>query len=195
MAGDFGLSCCCCCLLAKSLCRFVDFDVTDTAGRKAEDGHWRTGMDLVFVCCCLRIERDERLEAVTLHTPRFAATIGQYFARSVYIATDINGHTLREVVRLNDHPPSSVSVLRHLRRDEPQFRIARTFFPVSRPGPRRSFGTCRRRRLLLLTYDGVDSVCSSVTVSQRVVILRHLCVHLTHHIVTLVHRLFYRLPW
>ncbi len=150
--------------------RLVDFNVTNTAGRKAIYTHgWAVVRSLL-------VDRDERVVAIALDATRFATAVSENLTHIIDVATDIDDDTLRELGRLYNNPPLPESILCQSWLNESQFRIASRFFLISSPRPRGwSFNLCA----VLCQCR----CCWWAALAERRVVLRYFGIHKPHCLV------------
>lgn len=92
------------------------------------------------------VHRQEVLEGVPLNASRLLTAVRHHVARLMRLVTQVYGHSLREVLGLNDDLPFARGVSGIPGTDEPKLRVANLFLleRVGLPTPRARLGTIRR---------------------------------------------------
>lgn len=92
------------------------------------------------------VHRQEVLEGVPLNASRLLTAVRHHVARLMRLVTQVYGHSLREVLGLNDDLPLARGVSGIPGTDEPKLRVANLLLleRVGLPTPRTRLGTIRR---------------------------------------------------
>ncbi len=136
--------------------------VTNARRGKLESSYRRAVVQVVGV------HGQQVLEAVTLHAPRFPPAVRHEVTGTTRRVTQIDGHSLRHLVRLHDHLPLARGVPRVPGPDEAQFRVANLLLLVlvGLPTPTALLSPNRRFRRVRVLGHGV-------VVAQLVQVLGH----------------------